>query len=140
MMNRTTLTACVIACLIAPTFGGCYLARDGRALEAQMRTLEARQSELSSTFQGERERIESLLGAAESEIATLNAALEEAQSMLNRNNAGLGVQVDGIADQVAELRGLLETSQFNTQQLQQELELLRMDIEIQLNAILSGPQ
>lgn len=125
----------VPAVLFISLLTGCYTNAAGEAVEVRVAALEARQSEFSSTFDEERERLNALALQAETQIEELEAALTDARAFLQRTNADLGVRVDGLESQLNELRGNLEESSFQNAQLRQELELLRQDIEIQLQAL-----
>ncbi len=122
-----------LALLIVPA---CYPNTHGQALEQRVLAMEAWQDEFRLTYDGERQRLTELALQAERSIDELEGALTEARAFLQRTNADLGVRVDGLDQQISELRGRLEESQFQSAQLRQELELLRQDIEIQLGALI----
>ncbi len=130
-MNARLLTALVAVALTA----GCYTNGRGQALEARVAATEARQAEFTSTFDAERARLDQLAAEAEAQASELAEALNQAQSFLQRTNADLGVRVDGLESQLNELRGRIEEATFQNAQLRQELELLRQDIEIQLQSL-----
>ena len=113
----------------------CYLQRDGDALEAQVRALEARQNAFISTVESERGELNVMLEDAEAEIQLLQAALQEAQTQLSHNSAGLGVEVDELINEISELRGMLEFANHRVQELSQEIEIMRTDFEIQLQSL-----
>lgn len=127
----------IVSILLAAFAAGCYPMSHARELEARVLTLEAYQEEFRMTFDEERQRLTDLALEAERSIDELEGALTEARAFLQRTNADLGVRVDGLDQQISELRGRLEEGQFESAQLRQELELLRQDIEIQLNSILN---
>lgn len=114
---------------------GCYTNSRGEALEARVAATEARQAEFTSTFDAERQRLDELAQQAQAQADELEEALNRAQSFLQRTNADLGVRVDGLESQLNELRGRIEEATFQNAQLRQELELLRQDIEIQLQSL-----
>ena len=116
---------------------GCYLNSRGLELERRVIAVEAWQEEFRLTFAEERENLTELALQAERNITELEDALNQAQEFLSRTNADLGVRVDGLESQLSELRGRLEESGFQAAQLNQELELLRQDMEIQLSNILA---
>lgn len=127
----------IVSISLAAFAAGCYPMSHARELEARVLTLEAYQEEFRMTFDEERQRLTDLALEAERSIDELEGALTEARAFLQRTNADLGVRVDGLDQQISELRGRLEEGQFESAQLRQELELLRQDIEIQLNSILN---
>ena len=116
---------------------GCYLNSRGLELERRVIAVEAWQEEFRLTFAEERENLTELALQAERNITELEDALNQAQEFLSRTNADLGVRVDGLESQLSELRGRLEESGFQAAQLNQEFELLRQDMEIQLSNILA---
>lgn len=128
-MTTLRLIALTLVCAAST---GCYSNARGQHLEQRVLTIEARQDEFRTTFDTERERLSELALQAETSIDELEAALSQAQAFLQRTNADLGVRVDGLDQQLNELRGRIEEGAFQSAQLRQELELLRQDIEIQL--------
>lgn len=117
--------------------GGCYTKTAGNDLAVRVAAVESRQSQFTATFDDERQRLTELALRAEEQIDELEAALNQAQAFLQRTNADLGVRVDGQESDINSLRGSVEEAMFQNAQLRQELELLRQDIEIQLEALLS---
>lgn len=134
-MSKTFATLALVA---AFSLSGCYLAADGRSLEQRIGALETQATMMQESAESERARLVELIGRAEGEIARLELAISEAQEILRRNSADLGVQVDGLAQSISVLRGHLEESRFHHTELQQELELLRTDLEFQLNTVLES--
>ena len=134
MRSRLAIASIVLVSSLAVQ--GCYLNSRGLELEQRVIAVEAWQEEFRASFAEERERLTELALQAEQNIATLEAALNEAEDFLSRTNADLGVRVDELDGQLSELRGRIEESGFQSAQLRQELELLRQDIEIQLSNLL----
>lgn len=111
---------------------GCYLQRDGEALETRFTILEAKQADLSSTLETERDRLAVLIKEAESKVAAIQAMLGEAEASLRRNNADLGVRMDATDKESALLRGRLEETLHQIENLKQELQLTREDLAAQI--------
>ncbi len=134
-MRSIRFLASALLLLIAQT--GCYLQRDGEALETRFTILEAKQTDLSNTLETERTRLAELIKEAESKVAAIQTMLSEAESSLRRNNADLGVRMDATDKETAQLRGKVEETIHQIETLKQELQLTREDLAAQI-AQLSG--
>lgn len=135
MHSRHPLRFVALATLSLGCSTGCYLHSAGRELEQRMTLMEARQSELALTFEEERSRLDEIMQTAESQIAEVQAALEDARAFLQRNHADLGARVEEVVQLIADLEGRLEEAQFNNSQVRTEIDLLRQEIQIQLQAL-----
>lgn len=129
-MRSVRLLASALLLLVAQT--GCYLQRDGEALETRFTILEAKQADLSSTLETERNRLAVLIKEAESKVAAIQTMLGEAEASLRRNNADLGVRMDATDKESALLRGRLEETLHQIENLKQELQLTREDLAAQI--------
>ena len=109
---------------------GCYLAADGNDLEVQVPTIHARQEEFIAEFDAERTRLTELALRAEENITRLQSALDEAQEFLQQNNANLGARVSELENQINTLRGRLEEAEHLRNQLNEEIVLLRSELQI----------
>lgn len=134
-MRKSTLLASALLLLFAQT--GCYLQRDGEALETRFTILEAKQADLSNTLESERTRLADLIKEAEAKVAAIQTMLNEAEASLRRNNADLGVRMDATDKETARLRGSVEETLHQIETLKQELQLTREDLAAQI-AQLSG--
>ena len=122
--------ASALLLIVAQT--GCYLQRDGEALETRFTILEAKQADLSSTLETERNRLAVLIKEAESKVAAIQTMLGEAEASLRRNNADLGVRMDATDKESALLRGKVEETIHQIETLKQELQLTREDLAAQI--------
>ncbi len=129
-MRSIRLLASALLLLVVQT--GCYLQRDGEALETRFTILEAKQADLSSTLETERDRLAVLIKEAESKVAAIQTMLGEAEASLRRNNADLGVRMDATDKESALLRGRLEETLHQIENLKQELQLTREDLAAQI--------
>lgn len=111
----------------------CVSASEGRRMRQEIETLDARFVELSSSLAADRARLTELIQTAEFEIEQVQVALEEAQGLLRRTNTDLGGQVVALGEEIQELRGQLEHSDFRLTQLQEQLNLLVEDIDIRFS-------
>jgi predicted RNase H-like nuclease (RuvC/YqgF family) len=127
MYSRIRLALALMSLVITPA---CYLAADGKDLERQVTTIAARQQEFLTTFEVERDRLQSLADSAEDNIERLTLALDEAQQFLQRNNADLGARVADLERQINSLRGALEEADHLRTRLLEEVNLLRAQIEM----------
>ena len=134
-MRSIRLLASALLLLVVQT--GCYLQRDGEALETRFTILEAKQADLSNTLETERTRLAELIKEAESKVAAIQTMLGEAEASLRRNNADLGVRMDATDKESALLRGKVEETIHQIETLKQELQLTREDLAAQI-AQLSG--
>ena len=134
-MRSVRLLASALLLLVVQT--GCYLKRDGEALETRFTILEAKQADLSNTLETERTRLAELIKEAESKVAAIQTMLGEAEASLRRNNADLGVRMDATDKESALLRGRVEETLHQIETLKQELQLTREDLAAQI-AQLSG--
>ena len=134
-MRSVRLLASALLLLVVQT--GCYLQRDGEALETRFTILEAKQADLSNTLETERTRLAELIKEAESKVAAIQTMLGEAEASLRRNSADLGVRMDATDKESALLRGRVEETIHQIETLKQELQLTREDLAAQI-AQLSG--
>jgi chromosome segregation ATPase len=134
-MRSVRLLASALLLLVVQT--GCYLQRDGDALETRFTILEAKQADLSNTLETERTRLAELIKEAESKVAAIQTMLGEAEASLRRNSADLGVRMDATDKESALLRGRVEETIHQIETLKQELQLTREDLAAQI-AQLSG--
>ena len=134
-MRSIRLLASALLLLVVQT--GCYLQRDGEALETRFTILEAKQADLSNTLETERTRLAELIKEAESKVAAIQTMLGEAEASLRRNSADLGVRMDATDKESALLRGKVEETIHQIETLKQELQLTREDLAAQI-AQLSG--
>lgn len=129
-MRSVRYLASALLLIVAQT--GCYLQRDGEALETRFTILEAKQADLSSTLETERNRLAVLIKEAESKVAAIQTMLSEAEASLRRNNADLGVRMDATDKDSALLRGKVEETIHQIETLKQELQLTREDLAAQI--------
>jgi chromosome segregation ATPase len=129
-MRSVRYLASALLLIVAQT--GCYLQRDGEALETRFTILEAKQADLSSTLETERNRLAVLIKEAESKVAAIQTMLGEAEASLRRNNADLGVRMDATDKESALLRGKVEETIHQIETLKQELQLTREDLAAQI--------
>lgn len=129
-MRSVRLLASALLLLVVQT--GCYLQRDGEALETRFTILEAKQTDLSNMLETERTRLAELIKEAESKVAAIQTMLGEAEASLRRNNADLGVRMDATDKESALLRGRLEETLHQIENLKQELQLTREDLAAQI--------
>ena len=129
-MRSVRYLASALLLLVVQT--GCYLQRDGEALETRFTILEAKQADLSSTLETERNRLAVLIKEAESKVAAIQTMLGEAEASLRRNNADLGVRMDATVKEGALLRGKVEETLHQIETLKQELQLTREDLAAQI--------
>jgi chromosome segregation ATPase len=134
-MGANRLRVLLWGLLVAVAVGGsgCVSASEGKRMRQDLETLDARLTELSASLQNDRSRLTALLETAEAEIALLRGALQEAEQLLHRNSADLGLQLDTLASDVDGLRGQLEHADFRLSQLQEQLNLFMEEVDLRLS-------
>lgn len=134
-MKTSRLTRKVSALgFLALLLSGCVSAAEGRRMQQEIEALDARMGVVSSSLQEDRERLNALLETAEADIELLRAALEEAEQLLHRNSADLGVQLEGLGSDLDGLRGQIEHADFRLNQLQEQLNLFMEDVDLRLSS------
>lgn len=109
--------------LAALLFAGCFYPADrGRALEARLDRLAADNQKLEEELRSERERLSATL-------AKLEAALESLDKAARRSDADIGVQMQKTVEDVAALRGQVETYQHRVGELEGLLKKASEDLE-----------
>jgi chromosome segregation ATPase len=110
----------------------CVSASEGERMRGDIDNIDVRLLDIENSLDEQRERLAQLLDAAETEIAQVRIALDEAQAILQQANAGLGVQLDALSSELQSLRGDLERSDFRVTQLQEQLSLFIEDVDLRL--------
>jgi TolA-binding protein len=123
LMRRLALLA-----LIA--LSGCfYPASRGKALEAKVDTLSADNTRLSQEIQQAREQLAATLPRIDEKIGEVTQALESLDKASRRNSADIGIQLQKTVDDLANLRGQVETYLYRIGELETALGQLTAEAE-----------
>lgn len=117
------------------TQSGCYLSSSGKEMEQRVQKVEEQQAEFMSTFARTRDELTELVSQAEQQVASLRETLEEARNLLGSSSATLGARVDELERQLAGFQGQLDSAEFNTNEVRQELRVLETDLEFRLEQL-----
>jgi TolA-binding protein len=105
-------------------------------------TLKSQHDELASTVsrleraqdQGS-EQIDSKIEEAEARLEALYKKIEEAETMLRGSQAGIGVRMDSVEDEVRELRGSADQASYVSAAVSKELNEQRADVDERLKVL-----
>lgn len=136
---RSRVSTLALACIFLSagllTQSGCYLSSSGKEMEQRVQKVEEQQAEFMSTFARTRDELTELVSQAEQQVSSLRETLEEARNLLGSSSATLGVRVDELERQLAGFQGQLDSAEFNTDEVRQELRVLETDIEFRLEQL-----
>jgi TolA-binding protein len=124
-MSSTTITSVLLVALAAVPASGCL-------------ALKADQDEIAKEVDKLRNEVLASSEAAErNEVLAdqLEAKLKEAEELLRRNQADLGLRVENLELEVNELRGAAENADYMATAVKQELLELRADLDGRLTAL-----
>jgi tol-pal system protein YbgF len=108
---------------LAVTLTGCFYPADrGRALEARLDRLASDNEHLEKELQTSRDRLADTLGKLEKALETLDKAAR-------RSDADIGIQLQKNLEDVAALRGQVETYQYRVTELENSLKKATDDLE-----------
>lgn len=117
---------------VLPLAGCFYPAERGRLLEARVDKLTAENEALSAQLKQTDERVQATLPQIDQKIAEVTAALESLDKASRRTGADIAVQVQKTLEDVAKLRGDLETYQYRITELEGTLKKVQDDLEVRL--------
>ena len=115
--------------ILALLVSGCMPYWSGRDLEDQVMEMEQRQEELDAEAKEREEALAAMIADAKTEIDELEEVLEEARSVLARNSADLGADVQQNRREISQLQGRIEEGEFYHRQLEQRFETFREDMD-----------
>jgi TolA-binding protein len=112
--------------LVAPLMAGalllgCFTREEGDALKREVNELKKQTSDDRSRSEREKEQ--------------LRKVMEQATSLLTRNNADVGAQVERLTNKVAELTGQLEERQRKLDELSQKLSEFQARTDVKLEGL-----
>jgi tol-pal system protein YbgF len=110
--------------LIALPFllSGCfYPAARGRALETRLDQLDASQAQIQAELKRTREQLDATLPLIDEKIAQVSKALEGLDKASRRSGADIGIQLQKTVEDLAQLRGQVETYVYKIGELEAAL-------------------
>jgi TolA-binding protein len=124
-MRRLALLAALLAAL-----PGCFYPRDrGLALEAKVDRLNADNTRLTEDLKQARGQLDATLPRIDEKVAQVTEALESLDKAARRNDADIGIQLQKTLEDMAQLRGQVETYVYRISELEAALGRLTQDAE-----------
>lgn len=132
-MRRLVLLAALAA------LPGCfYPASRGKALEARLEKLSADNAQLEKELTQTRQQLASTMPLLDTKVAEVTAALKSLDTAARRNDADIGIQLQKTVEDLAQLRGQVETYLYKINELETALAKTTEDTDKKLLA-LKGP-
>jgi TolA-binding protein len=123
-MRRLALLAALLA------LPGCFYPRDrGLSLEAKVDRLTADNTRLTEELKQARGQLDATLPRIDEKVAQVTEALESLDKAARRNDADIGIQLQKTVEDMAQLRGQVETYLYKISELEAALGRLTQDAE-----------
>lgn len=105
--------------LLPLTLSACFFPADrGRALEARVEQLEQERSRMEAELQQARQQLSATLPKIDEKVGEVTRALAGLDTASRRSSADIGVQLQKAVEDVAELRGQVETYLYKISELE----------------------
>lgn len=115
-MRRLALIALPLA------ISGCFYPADrGRTLEARLEKIDATQAQLQAELKQTREQLDATLPRIDEKIAEVSKALQGLDTASRRTGADIGIQLQKTVEDLAQLRGQVETYLYKIGELESAL-------------------
>ncbi|EAU62007.1 tetratricopeptide repeat protein [Stigmatella aurantiaca] len=125
-----------LALLALFTLSGCfYPANRGRALEAKVDRLTADNTRMTEELKQAREQLSATLPRIDEKVAEVTRALEGLDKASRRNDADIGIQLQKTVEDMAQLRGQVETYIYKISELETALARTSEESEKKLLAL-----
>lgn len=108
----------VLFALLAALPGCFYPADRGKALEARVERLDADNTQLKAELKEAREQLAATLPKIDEKVAEVTAALKNLDNASRRSSADIGVQMQKTVEDLAQLRGQVETYLYKINELE----------------------
>ena len=119
-----------LALLALLSLSGCfYPASRGRALEAKVDKLSADNARMSEELKQARAQLDATLPRIDEKVAEVTKALDSLEKGSRRNDADIGIQLQKTVEDLANLRGQVETYLYRIGELEGSLGRLTTDAE-----------
>ncbi len=135
-MSRSLWTAAAVSALMS----GCFYPADrGRALESRVDRLQGENDALRAELEKSQKDLKATLPRIDEKVAEVTTALELLDKASRRSDADTGVLLQKMVEDVAGLRGQLETYVFQLNEMQTKLATVQDETEKRIVA-LQGPE
>jgi TolA-binding protein len=127
-MMRPPMRRLVLLLLL--TLSGCFYPADrGRALEAKVDKLTADNTRINEELKQAREQLAATLPRIDEKVAQVTQALDSLEKGSRRNDADIGIQLQKTVEDLANLRGQVETYLYKIGELESATGKLASDAE-----------
>ncbi len=117
-MKRMPLQAAALGLALAALPGCFYPSDRGRALEARVDKLTAENEQLAAQLREAQDKLTTTMPKIDGKIAEVSRAMESLDKAARRSGADIGVGLEKTVQDVAALRGQVETTQFKLTELE----------------------
>ncbi|SET63532.1 tol-pal system protein YbgF [Stigmatella erecta] len=125
-----------LALLSLLTLSGCfYPANRGRALEAKVDRLGADNTRMAEELKQAREQLAATMPRIDEKVAEVTQALESLDKASRRNDADIGIQLQKTVEDMAQLRGQVETYVYKISELETSLARVTEESEKRMLAL-----
>jgi tol-pal system protein YbgF len=129
-MRRLALIALPLA------ISGCFYPADrGRSLEARIEKIDATQAQLQAELKQTREQLDATMPRIDEKIAEVSKALQSLDTASRRSGADIGIQLQKTVEDLAQLRGQVETYLYKIGELESSLSKTNEETEKRLLAL-----
>lgn len=97
------------ALALAPTLSGCVTYWKGQEMEAEIKALQGQVEQVVEDQRTSREANQKALGALDTRVARLEGDIQESLERLRSNSADSGLELQRLREELAQLKGALET-------------------------------
>ncbi len=126
----------LVPVLTALMLSGCFYPADrGRALEAKVDRLESDNSQLVTQLKETEARLSATLPKMDEKVAEMARAMESLDKASHRSDADIGIQLQKTVEDLAQLRGQVETYLFKINELESGLKKNGEDTERRLTEL-----
>lgn len=120
----------MLASGVALLASGCFYPADrGRALESKLNQLANDNAQLSANLKDTQDKLAATQPKIDAKIAQVSQALESLDRAARRSDADIGVQLQKVIEDMAQLRGMVETYQHRIDELDANLKKLADDTD-----------
>ncbi|WP_143101442.1 tetratricopeptide repeat protein [Stigmatella aurantiaca] len=125
-----------LALLSLLTLSGCfYPANRGRALETKVDRLGAENTRMAEELKQAREQLAATLPRIDEKVAEVTQALDSLDKASRRNDADIGIQLQKTVEDMAQLRGQVETYVYKISELETSLARVTEESEKRMLAL-----
>ena len=114
----------------ATLLASCLPIWEARDMQERIDALEAEQEVTQKRLETEKKELETMIEGARADVGELRDVLKEAKSLLQRNNADLGAELQETRKEIQKLRGKIEETQFRVQKMTLELQEFKEDVDM----------